>query len=196
LISFLLHEQERGSEIVLHGFTHRRSGPWQQPWRRQLRARLFSPNDAEFLSLSPVEIEARLGAGRSILEGAGLSVRGFAAPGWLASRELRPLLRRLGFRYDIAMTHVVDLQTHRRIWTDWIGYMGTGGLQERLVGIANLINRGVMPRFPVAKVFLHPQQARRSSACRRVLASISALLHERRPATYYELFAADDQGLP
>ncbi len=196
MIEFLQHEQELGSEIVLHGFTHRRGGPWQPPWRRQLRARLFSPNDVEFLSLTPVEMESRLLAGRSVLQGAGLSVRGFAAPGWIASRELRPLLRRLGFRYDIAMTHLVDLQSNRRIWTDWIGYMGAGGLQERLVGIANLINRGVMPRFSVAKVFLHPQQARGSSACRRVLASISGLLHERRPTTYFELLAPDDLGSP
>jgi len=131
-----------------------------------------------------------------MLQGAGLSVRGFAAPGWLESGELRPLLRRLGFRYDIAMTHVIDLQNNRRIWTDWIGYMGAGAFQERLVGIANLINRGVMPRFSVAKVFLHPQGARGSSACRRILDSISTLLHERRPATYSELFAVDDRRSP
>jgi hypothetical protein len=97
------------------------------------------------------------------------------------------VLRRLGFRYDVRMASIVDLSTGHRIWTDWIGYMGAGRTQEQLVGIANFINRGATSRFPVVKVFLHPQGARRSQACRQLLESLPEVRHGRTLTTYGEL---------
>lgn len=192
LIRFLQREQDQGSEIVLHGYAHRRSGAWQRPRRRQLRARLFAPNDAEFLSLTPVEIESRVGAGRAILQGAGLVVNGFCAPGWIESRDVRPVLRRFGFRYDVAMTHLFDLHSGRRIWTDWVGDMGAGPLQENLIGIANLINRGALALFSNAKLFLHPVAVQDRPQVRRMLSWLAALMTGRTLTTYQELVAGYD----
>lgn len=182
-------EQDVGSEIVLHGYAHRRSGSWQRPRRRQLRAQVFAPGDAEFLSLTPVEIESRLVSGRAIIEGAGLALHGFCAPGWIESGDVRAALQRTGFRYDIAMTHIVDLYSRRRIWMDWVGYMGAGGVQENLVGIANAINRSAMPLFGCAKLFLHPQRARGTQGAARMLRWLERLMRERSLATYIELLS-------
>ena len=184
LVRFLQEEQQHGSEIVLHGYSHRRTGPWQGPWPRRLRAQLFAPGAGEFFSLTPAEAETRLAMGRSILEAAGLSVQGFCAPGWIESPAVRPILVRLGFHYDVAMTHLLDLRSGRRIWTDWVGYMGAGELQESLVGIANRINRITMPAFAVAKVFLHPQGARTRAGCGRVLEWLPWLMQGRQLSTY------------
>lgn len=189
LVHLLRQEQENGSEIVLHGYAHHSGDRWHGPWPRRLRARLFARHDAEFLSLPPGEMEARLVNGREILHRAGLSAAGFCAPGWLATSDLLPVLRGLGFRYDVRMTHLIDLKSQRRLWTDWIGYMGAGTVQERLVGIANRLNRLGARAFPVLKVFLHPQGARRSAACRRVLEQIPELMRERTLATYGQLVA-------
>jgi predicted deacetylase len=187
LVKLLIDEQQRGSEIVLHGFSHRIDGHLRGPLWRQLRAAVFAPRAAEFLSLTPAEAERRVNDGRDILWRAGLSVSGFCAPAWLATPELRPILRRAGFRYDLAMTGVADLKTNRRIRTDWIGYMGAGPLQERLVAVAGAINRTAAPLFQVLKVFLHPQQAPESAACRRILDLIPVLMPDRRVTTYGQL---------
>lgn len=187
LLQLLRDEQAKASEVVLHGFTHRTSGRLRGPWPRRLRAAMFAPRDAEFLSLSATEMAERLDEGRELLRRASLLVTGFCAPAWLESPELHPMLRRAGFRYDVRMASLVDLATNRRILTDWIGYMGAGGLQERLVGIANAINRGAAPMFRVLKVFLHPQGARDSIACRRILDLIPVLMRSRTLTTYGQL---------
>jgi uncharacterized protein len=189
MVQLLLHEQHQGSEIVQHGFSHRTSGRLRGPWRRRLRASLFAPQTAEFLSFTPTEMDRRLGLGRDVLREAGLSVSGFCAPGWLAGPDLPSILRRRGFRYDVSMTSVLDLSSGRRIRTGWIGYMGAGRVQEGLVGVADALNRAIAPLFQVLKVFLHPQNATRSSACRRILDLLPVLVRDRTLTTYGQLVA-------
>lgn len=189
LVHWLKQEQDRGSEIVLHGYTHRSGGRWYGPWRRRLRARLFARHAAEFLTLTPAEIEERLVDGREILNRAGLRVTGFCAPGWLESSDVASVLRRLGFRYDVRMTHLLDLVNGRRMWTDWVGYMGADPLQENLVAIANRVNQLTAAAFPVMKVLVHPQGAQRSRRCRNVLDMIPSLMSDRSLTTYAQLVA-------
>src|SRR5690348_17998620 len=76
LVQLLVDEQRQGSEIVLHGFSHRTCGPFRGPWPRRLRASIFAPRDAEFLSLAPAEMTSRLSRGRDVIHGAGLSASG------------------------------------------------------------------------------------------------------------------------
>ena len=189
LVRLLIDEQEQGSEIVLHGFSHQTSGRLRGPWPRRLRASVFAPRAAEFLSLTPTEIDRHLSLGRDILRQVGLSVSGFCAPGWLGVPELRPALQRCGFQYDVSMTSVVDLSSGRRIRTAWIGYMGAGPVQEGLVGVADALNRAISPLFQVLKVFVHPQDATRSIACRRTLDLIPVLMRDRTLTTYGQLIA-------
>jgi len=190
LPALLLKEQAGGSEIVLHGYSHRTAGPLRGPWPLRVRARLFAPSDAEFLSLTAAETTERLRAGRERLAAANLAVTGFCAPAWLALPELPGVLRSLGFHYYVAMSTVVDLVVGRRVRTGWLGYMGSDKTQERLVGVANALTRVAAGRLPVIKVFLHPQGAVESAACRRVLAVIPQLMTGRRLVTYGQLVSA------
>jgi predicted deacetylase len=187
LVHFLRQEQDAGSEIVQHGYSHRRHGRLRGPWTKQLRSRLFAPDDAELLTLTGQQLETLLREGRAILSTAGLVVTGFCAPGWIEPPRLRTGLQHLGFRYDVGMTSVVDLATGHRVWTDWVGYMGAGAAQEALVGIANRINRAAMPGFSTMKVFFHPQGARTAPASRRILDWLPALVRDRSLMTYGEL---------
>lgn len=187
LQTLLRDEQARGSEIVLHGYSHQTAGRLRGRWPARLRARLFAPHDAEFLSLAPADMTARLRAGRDALRQAGLEVTGFCPPGWLASPELPAALRAEGFRYAVGMTAVVELIGGRRIPTAWLGYMGSAPIQERLVGVANALARRAAPRFGTVKVFLHPQRAPGSAACRRVLEAIPELMKGRTLLTYGQL---------
>lgn len=187
----LLHEQvASGSEVVLHGYTHRAAGPLRGPWPERIRARLFAGSAAEFLTLDEASLSRRLIAGQEILASVGLHPQGFCAPAWLAPPELPRLLRSFGFRYLAGMATLTDIAAGRRLYLPWLGYMGSDAAQERLVGLAGRMMLRASAPFPAIKVFLHPQQVGESAACRQTLRTLAALLQDRRPVTYAELLAA------
>lgn len=189
LARLLAGEAAAGSEIVLHGYTHRVAGPARGSWATRLRARLFTGTAAEFLTLDAAQMAERLQAGRRILRDIGLDSRGFCAPCWLAAPELPPLLRQSGFRYYTTMLTLVDLTASRRLWTPWLGYMGAGGLHERLAGLGGRICLAAAASYPLFKVFLHPQGALTSTACQRIVDLLARLVRARRPVTYADLLA-------
>ena len=189
LVRVLAAEVAAGSEVVLHGYTHRVAGPLRGPWSACLRAWLFAGPAAEFLTLDAPQMMERLAAGRQILQGVGLEPRGFCAPGWLAPPELPQLLKQCGFHYYVSMATLWDLTAGSSLWTPWLGYMGAGAVQEQLVGLGGRALLAMAASVPVVKVFLHPQGARQARACDRILHVLARLLRERRPVTYGTLLA-------
>jgi uncharacterized protein len=189
LVKVLAAEVADGSEVVLHGYTHRVAGPLRGPWSTRLRARLFAGTAAEFLTLDATLMMERLSAGRQILQSIGVEPRGFCAPGWLAPPGLPHLLRQCGFHYYVSMAALWDLGAGSSLWTPWLGYMGAGALQERLVGLGGRALLAMARRVPVVKVFFHPQGAPDAQACHRILQVLARLLRERHPVTYGTLLA-------
>ena len=185
--ALLRAEAQSGSEIVLHGYTHVAAGAIEGWSPASLRARLFAPSVAEFVTIDGPEMAARLANGRSILADAGLEVQGFCAPGWLATPELLPRLRQCGFRYVVSMAWVHDVVSGRRLFTPWQGYMGAGGGQERLIRLGSWGCMRLAPHAEAVKVFFHPQGARASADCRRTLKDLRDLLQERKCVTYGDL---------
>jgi predicted deacetylase len=182
----LLHEEvAAGSEIVLHGYTHARAGPWRGDPLTVTRAALFARQVAEFASLEWAEQRARLVAGRELLATLELPTVGFSPPGWLHTRELPGLLAELGFAYLVEMLFLVDVRDGRRLATPWMGFMGTPWLHEEL---AQLGARLLAPwrRFaPRVSIFFHPQGAPASPVCRQVLRALARELEEGgEPLTY------------
>jgi len=132
---------------------------------------------------------SRLEAGQRVLAGAGLEAAGFCAPGWLGPPALPRLLRRLGFGHFVGMATLTDLLSERRLRMPWLGYMGAGAAQERLLGLGGGATRAIAPFVPAVKVFLHPQAAPDSEACTRVLRTLAELVQDRCPVTYAQLLA-------
>jgi predicted deacetylase len=190
LVRLLTGEAAAGSEIVLHGYTHRVAGPVRGYGPAALRARLFAGSAAEFMTLDGAQMLERLRAGRQMLRDIGLDPVGFCAPGWLASPPLPRLLARCGFRYALTMAAILDLARRRRLWTPWLGYMGADAVQERLVRLGSDLLAPLTAYAPVIKVFLHPQGAPRSADCTRALREIARLARTRRLVTYERLLAS------
>lgn len=188
LVELLKSEARSGSEVVLHGYTHRTDGPLAGPWPTRVRARWFAPQDAEFLSLSEEEAERRLQAGLRELGEAGLVPVGFCAPGWLSPPWLAPLLRRVGFRYHLTMGALHDLATGRRVRTPWFGAVGAGGVHEFLVRLGGAVGAGLAGTgYPVVKAFFHPQGPHTWGP---QLARLQRALRARHPTTYRALLHA------
>lgn len=185
----LAAEAAAGSEVVLHGYTHHVAGPLRGPWITHVRGRLFGGTAPEFLTLDRSQMTERVSAGQQALWGIGLEPHGFCAPCWLATPELPGVLRQCGIRYYTTMHALVDIGTGRRLWTPWLGYMGAGMIQERLIGVQGQLCAAMAPYAPIVKVFLHPQGALTSPACDRIVRTLARLVRDRRLVTYGGLLA-------
>ncbi len=186
LVAFLRAECAAGSELVLHGYTHRVDGALRGPPLARLRARLFAPGDAEFLALAPDEARARVARGRDELAALGLRTRLFSAPAWLHDAALPATLRELGFTGLVGMATLTDLRSGRRVATPWDGVVGAGATQERLARIPALAVALAEPGLPVLKVFLHPTPLAHP-ATRALLERLARYLRRRRLVTYSAL---------
>ena len=189
LAALLRAEAATGSEIVLHGLTHRCRGRLLGPWPDRLRGRLFAAGAAEFLALDPAAMAERVEGGQAILAATGLTARGFCAPGWLAAPGLAGVLRRHGFRHLLWRTSIEDLERRRRLRAPSGGYMGSGPAQEQLEAIGSALAAAAARGSP-RRIFLHPQGAPSSSRCRAALRSVEAALADARPSTYLEFLDA------
>lgn len=193
LVELIRREADAGSEIVVHGWTHRTAGRLRGSLSDRARGRLFAPEAAEFLSLTDTEAAARVDAGREWLARHDLPAVGFCPPGWLAASGLRAILRHAGFAYLVTLRGLLDLATGRWTLLPPSGYVGAGRVQEALVRVgSSLIGRplGRLLGSPAHRVFLHPQSARSSRDCRRVLARIAELAERHQATTYRELLDA------
>ncbi len=181
LVRLLMAERAAGSEVVLHGFEHRASGRFAGRPLDVLRASLFSPDDAEFLSLDRDEARRRLLEGRALLARLGLDVEGFCAPGWLEPPWLPRLLRELDFRYDVGMSVLRDLRRGTRRRLPWVGEVGAGGAHGALVALGGAAARLVGGDAPL-KVFFHAR--REATIDGRILTILERELRHRRPVSY------------
>lgn len=189
LVELLRDEAARGSEIVVHGWSHVARGRLRGGWPTRLRARLFAPHDAEFVCYEPDEAAALAGQARAELADLGLPARGFCAPGWLGGPGLDDALAGAGFDYAIKFAGVTRLQPRRWIRAPAVGYMGAGSFSERLTGIENALTLHWPVEPQVLRVFLHPRDAASSTACAAALRTLPELATRREVVTYAELLS-------
>lgn len=188
LVALLQEEQARGSEIVLHGYTHRRAGAWRGSPLTIARAAGFARHVAEFASLDWQEQRDRLLRGRQLLAEIGLQTSVFCPPGWLHTGELPDLLREIGFRALVEMLWLHDVECRRRVVTPWFGYMGAGVLNETLTQLGAIALTPWRTSARVLSVFFHPQGASRSRVCAHTLQMLAQVLDRgARPMTYAQV---------
>ncbi|HEX6129731.1 MAG TPA: DUF2334 domain-containing protein [Candidatus Limnocylindria bacterium] len=190
LLRLLERETAAGTEVVLHGWSHRAAGPPRGTPLDRARARAFAGDAAEFLSLADAEVVERVAAGREWLERHGFPVAGFCPPGWLATAALPRALRSAGFRYLVTLRGLRDLRRGRWLTLPPRGYMGAGAGQERMVRLGGTVLSaplGALLRAPAHRFFLHPQAASGNPACASTLTQIAALALRHQATTYAEL---------
>ena len=88
--AWLLERASRGDAIAQHGFRHLQSPPARWPPHPRSAIARESP---EFVGLDPQQTVRALDAGRRILKLAGIEPRGFVAPAYAYTPQLRESLR-------------------------------------------------------------------------------------------------------
>jgi predicted deacetylase len=94
MVSWLIERERTGDAIAQHGFQHLRSTRARGRYKA-LRA-VGADHETEFLGLDAHETRRAVDAGRRVLKLAGIEPRGFVAPGYAYTPQLR---RTLGERF-------------------------------------------------------------------------------------------------
>ena len=179
---------DRGFEIFLHGYFHRDMARHTNAFD-QVRARLMTAREGEFLGLSRAESAARIAEGRSLLEDViGRPVDGFVAPAWLYGPETLTALS------EAAMPLAED---HFSVWSPRTGQRLAWGpvitwasrTKPRLA--SSLVAAAVLRRAPldVLRVATHPPDCGHPVLVKSIARTFGYAGRRRRAARYAELLA-------
>jgi predicted deacetylase len=185
MLEWLLERTRAGDTVAQHGCLHcqMRSG-WPT---RQLVARAQGGRAAEFVGLDAAETTRAVALGREALLSAGLEPRGFIAPAYAYTRQLRRELGR-GFDWWASLWRV-----HRRaspaqpITSPALG-LGTSTWLKRVTS-PSLVEAASLAARSLLRFDLHPADLDLAEH-RRVIDLVLSRAGSRRPVTY-DALAAD-----
>lgn len=179
---------DQGSEIFLHGFTHKdelRHASARARWQAQR----MTAGEGEFLGLSADEARRRMIEGRRIVEdAAGKAVTGFIAPAWLYGAGSLAVLRELGFALA---------EDHFRVWQPATGAVLTRGpvityasrSRARLVSsiLWSRVAQRLLRPASVIRLAVHPADADSPPLLREIERALRAFGRTHVPARYADL---------
>ena len=186
---------DAGSEIFLHGWTHRDESDHGGRLDRWRAARMTA-GEGEFLGLSREVARERMGAGRDLIEDiTGKHVAGFIAPAWLYGDGAHAALKDLDFRLA---------EDHLRVWNPSTGAVHAKGpvitwatrSRVRLglsLAAASVLRRALV-RARTVRVAVHPGDAHSRAACASIDATLRVLSRGRPPARYADLAPTCQDG--
>lgn len=177
---------DAGVEMFLHGYFHCDEARHPRSWDR-LRARLLTAGEGEFLGLSQREAQARIVAGKALVEDVtGRPIAGFIAPAWLYGP---------GTTEALAECAIPIAEDHWRIWSPATGAelargpVITWASRTRMRLASSLAAAAALRRLPasILRVAVHPPDCRKPALERSIESTMRSLASSRRAARYSEL---------
>jgi predicted deacetylase len=106
---FLRAREQRGDEIVLHGYWHEDDLSGGLGLRDHIERRIYTAGEGEFARLDEETARTRILRGLAVLRAAGWSPSGFVPPAWLMSAGTRSALAGLPFDYCATRDAVISI---------------------------------------------------------------------------------------
>jgi predicted deacetylase len=180
---------DAGLEIFLHGYLHRDESRHGRA-SDQVRARLMTAGEGEFLGLSRSDAADRIARGRTLLEDIiGRPVAGFVAPAWLYGGGALEALAEAGM--PIAEDHLC-------VWSPATGAelargpVITWASRTKLRLLSSLAAAAALRRAPmrILRVGVHPPDIRHPSLVGSIDATLRVAGAKRTAAAYSDLLKA------
>ena len=184
---------DQGFEIFLHGFYHRDETRHARA-SDQLRARLMTAGEGEFLGLAKDEAAARLAKGRRLLEDVlGRPIAGFVAPAWLYGP---------GANEALAEAQVPIAEDHMRVWSPAtgellaLGPVITWASRSRTRLASSLTAATALRRMPIPalRIGVHPPDVRHVALVQSIEKTLRIARRKRTPAAYSDLLRGASQS--
>ncbi len=193
-LDWVLSQEEKGCEIIQHGYTHRTHAEQKGLFNR-LRNKHITKNDAEFLKSDYEEARKYIEKGKQILEEAGLKCSGFTSPTWYQSKETTRAIQDCEFRFFTTVSSIYDCRKNKKIFSLAMGYQGVDSFLEYLF----MFGYGVMRKTglfcsPLARMVLHPGYVSINRPLAHALKGIVQLSKKKKLITYQDFLDGKDGG--
>lgn len=180
--------QEKGHEVVLHGYDHQGK---KEPWRRPLSAiisRIYTRGEGEFFKLNKEQVERRLKRGKELFDKLALSPAGFVAPAWLYSKGVARQLKQLGFSYYTDRFSLIPLQKdNAKVRAKAIVFSHSKPWRVLLSTIYCRVLAKLQKKQQLVRLAIHPPDIDQPLIWQTIIKLIKSLGQERELITYAEL---------
>lgn len=181
---WLREMEQRGHEIVLHGFHHERTRRPNETSRDKLITRFYTADEGEFYDLDYEEACARIDEAQRDFAAHGFRPCGFIAPAWLLGAEAERAAIDAGMTYTTSLREVRDFVARQKIASQSLVYSVRSGWRRR---VSLGWNRWLFSRLtnnPLLRLSLHPPDVSHPGIWRQVRRIIERALRDREPMTY------------
>jgi uncharacterized protein len=188
-VSWLRDLEERGHEIVIHGYFHERPRRSREGLREKFMTRFYTQDEGEFFDLDYEESLARITKARDEFKAARLSPIGFVAPAWLLSDAAERAARDAGMQYTTRIDSVLDLLTHEREPTRSLVY-STRSQWRRAASLGwNAALARILEMRDLARLSIHPPDFEVRKIWAQILSCVERFSRTRNPTTYRDWIA-------
>jgi predicted deacetylase len=188
-VRWLRDLESGGHEIVIHGYFHKRPRGARESLRTKFITRLYTKGEAEFYDLGYDEALQRIAAARKEFLGAGLTPRGFVAPGWLLSAEAERAARDAGLEYTTRLRSVRDLRCGETFAARSIVYSVRSESRRRVSVAWNRMIAELLKNAPLLRLSIHPGDYNYPAVWRHIVDLVGKLEGVRTATTYRDWIA-------
>jgi len=175
-----------GNEPVQHGYQHTLDEYNSiGEYFLSLCRGFVSRKCAEFRNLKKEVARGKIGAGKRILDQAGIHCRGFIPPWWAMSPETTKVLKEEGFDYSTSLFHLRDHRKGLRIKSEVI-FSSRGWLNYGLRVYDFALAKMWLKRRSLARIAIHPLDVHSDSSFLFILEIIKNLKKDRTLTTYID----------
>ncbi|MGH7935956.1 MAG: DUF2334 domain-containing protein [Chthoniobacterales bacterium] len=182
--AWLRQLQEKGSEIVLHGFFHERPRRPHERARDKVVTRFYTADEGEFFDLDYEEALRLISEAEGDFRAQGFRPRGFVAPAWLLGSEAERAVIDAGMTYTTTLRAVRDFAARQVTASQSLVYSVRSEWRR---GISLGWNRWLFARLtsnPLLRLSLHPPDIAHPKIWQQVRQLITEALRDREPTTY------------
>lgn len=184
-IKFLKDREQKGDEIVLHGYLHKEHYR-PKGFVRNLRRAIFTRGEGEFLGLTEAECLGFIKKGLKVFDDNGLTTIGFVAPAWLIEKRLFPVLLSQGILYTTRQSSIVDIENNISIPAPTLVLRGSSLKMNKLSRKVCDFREQIIRTDKVIRIAIHPVDIRHG-ALEWIGKLLNNLLRTRKSLTYKEL---------
>lgn len=188
-VRWLRDLESAGHEIVIHGYFHKRPRGEREDLRTKFLTRLYSNAEAEFYDLGYDEALRRIATARDEFMEAGLTPRGFVAPGWLLSREGERAVRDAGLEYTTRLRSIRDLRSGETVAARSIVYSVRSEWRRKLSRAWNGLLAQFLQNAPLLRLSIHPDDYNFAAVWRQIVDLVRRLEEVRTATTYRDWIA-------
>lgn len=189
--AWLQQLQEKGSEIVLHGFFHERARRPHESARDKVVTRFYTADEGEFFDLDYEEALRLISEAEGEFRAQGFRPRGFVAPAWLLGSEAERAVIDAGMTYTTTLRAVRDFAARQVSPSQSLVYSVRSEWRR---GISLGWNRWLFARLtsnPLLRLSLHPPDISHPKIWQQVRQLITEALRDREPTTYQAWLAQE-----